>query len=210
MSTDFGILNVPVSRLGTLCVVSGPSGSGKTTLCRRLCSEGLAEFSISCTTRAPREGEVNGVDYHFLSDEEFISRVQNDEFFEWAHVHGNKYGTLKSEVLAKLELGIDVVLDIDVQGAEQVRACQDVAIARSYVDIFILPPSVAELDQRLKGRGTESEERYQLRMQNAVGEMNQWPKYQYTLVSGSQEEDYLRFKSLFVAERMRVSRLLSA
>lgn len=203
-------IEMPGKRLGVLLVVSGPSGSGKTTLCRRLRDEGEAEFSVSCTTRAPREGEVDGRDYHFLSEEEFQSRVQAGEFFEWARVHGNLYGTLRSAVSSKLERGIDVMLDIDVQGANLVRESGDELIQRCMVDIFILPPSVEELDRRLKGRGSESAEHHALRMKNALGEMEHWQKYQYVLVSGSHEADYAKIRSVLSGERLRVMRNLQS
>ena len=195
--------SVPRQRLGVLMVVSGPSGSGKTTLCRKLCDAGEAIFSISCTTRAPRPGEVDGKDYFFLSDEEFVQRIGRDEFFEHAHVHGRRYGSLKSYVTENLRRGIDVMMDIDVQGAAQVRACPDEIVQRCLVDVFILPPSGEELQQRLAGRGTESQEAVDLRLTNAIAEMTHWPEYDYTLVSSTREADYDRFKALLIAQRMR-------
>ena len=194
---------IPRQRLGVLMVVSGPSGSGKTTLCRKLCDAGEAIFSISCTTRAPRPGEVDGKDYFFLSDEEFVQRIGRDEFFEHAHVHGRRYGSLKSYVTENLRRGIDVMMDIDVQGAAQVRACPDEIVQRCLVDVFILPPSGEELQQRLAGRGTESQEAVDLRLTNAIAEMTHWPEYDYTLVSSTREADYDRFKALLIAQRMR-------
>lgn len=194
-------------RSGILFLVSGPSGSGKSTLCRRLESEGEAEFSVSCTTRPPREGEQDGRDYHFLDRAEFERRVEAGEFLEHAEVHGNCYGTLRSEVIGRLESGIDVVMDIDVQGAAQVRACEDGTIRRALVDLFVMPPDERELEARLRGRGTDSEEVIALRLKNAIEEMSHWPDYSYQLVSATREEDYAKFKSLLFAERMRVSRL---
>jgi guanylate kinase len=197
-------------RKGMLLVVSGPSGSGKTTMCRRLANAGEAHYSVSCTTRAARPGETNGLDYHFLSREDFLRKREAGEFLESAEVHGNLYGTLISEVTGYLEKGNDVVMDLDVQGATQVRACQDAIIRLSAVDLFVMPPSEEELLARLSGRGTDSAEVIALRMKNALGEISHWPEYAYRLLSGSQEEDYSRFKSLVVAERMRVSRLAEA
>lgn len=188
-------------------VVSGPSGSGKTTLCRRLADEGEAHYSVSCTTRAARPGETDGRDYHFLSREEFLGKREAGEFLESAEVHGNLYGTLISEVTGHLGEGKDVVMDLDVQGAAQVRACTDETIRLSAVDLFVMPTGETELLARLSGRGTDSEEVIALRMKNALGEMSHWQEYTYRLLSGSQEEDYSRFKSLVIAERMRVSRL---
>ena len=195
------------SRTGILLLVSGPSGSGKTTLCRRLADEQEAHYSSSCTTRDAREGEVDGIDYHFLSKEDFRARIAAGELLEHAEVHGNFYGTLKSEVLDHLEKGVDVVMDIDVQGAEQVRACADAMIQKALIDLFVMPPSEEELLARLTGRGTDAEDVIALRMKNALEEMEHWPKYSYRLLSSTREEDYLNFKSLILAERLRISRL---
>lgn len=194
-------------RSGILYLVSGPSGSGKSTLCRRLAAEGEAEFSVSCTTRPPRAGETQGKDYFFLSVGEFTGKAAAGDFLEHALVHGNHYGTLRSEVTGRLAAGTDVVMDIDVQGAAQVRACQDPAIRLALVDLFVMPPDEAELANRLRGRGTDSDEVIALRLQNAIGEMSHWPEYRYRLLSASPEEDFERFKSLLVGERLRVSRL---
>lgn len=194
-------------RTGILLLVSGPSGSGKSTLCRRLEDEGEASFSVSCTTRAPREGELDERDYYFLSKEEFLRRVEAGDFIEHAEVHGNHYGTLRSEVVERLKKGVDVVMDIDVQGAAQVRDCKDEVIQKSLVDLFVMPPSEKELAARLTSRGTDSEEVIALRLKNAIEEMSHWPKYRYRLVSATREEDYARFKALLIGERMRVSRL---
>ena len=146
------------ARYGMLLVVSGPSGSGKTTLCRRLADSGEVRYSISCTTRQPRPGEMSGLDYHFLSRADFESRLAAGDFLEHAEVHGNFYGSLKSEVLAHLEEGVDVVMDIDVQGAAQIRDCADPLIRRAMVDLFVMPPNEEELRRRLSGRNTDSEE----------------------------------------------------
>lgn len=194
-------------RTGILLVVSGPSGSGKTTLCRQLSDSGEARHSISCTTRSPRPGEVDGTDYHFLTREQFQQRLDAGDFLEHALVHGNLYGSLKSETLGYLRQGLDVVMDIDVQGAAQVRVCEDAEIRKSFVDLFVMPPSEEELEQRLSGRGTDSEETIALRMQNALEEMRHWQAYSYQLLSSTREEDYSKFLSLVSAERMRVSRL---
>jgi guanylate kinase len=195
------------TRTGILLVVSGPSGSGKTTLCRRLADEQAAHYSISCTTRPPRPGEVDGEDYHFLSIDEFQSRLAAGEFLEHALVHGNHYGTLRAEVMGYLAGGTDVVMDIDVQGAAQVRSCENPVIVRALVDLFVMPPSEYELHARLAGRGTDSVETIALRMTNALGEMRHWQEYTYRLLSSTREEDYMRFKALVTAEQLRVSRL---
>lgn len=194
------------ARTGILLLVSGPSGSGKTTLCKRLSHSGMARHSISCTTRSPRAGEEDGVHYHFVSLEEFEGKLAAGEFLESALVHGNRYGTLRSEVLGYLESGVDVVMDIDVQGAAQVRASGDEMIQASLVDLFVMPENDEELRKRLVGRGTDSEEVIALRLENALGEIAHWPEYSYRLLSRTPEEDYARFEALLVAERMRVAR----
>ncbi len=194
-------------RTGILLVVSGPSGSGKTTLCRRLADAKEARYSISCTTRAARPGEKNGRDYHFLSTDEFRRKLAAGEFLEHAEVHGNFYGSLKSEVISHLDVGTDVVMDIDVQGAEQVRACPDEEIRKAFVDLFVMPPSEEELRERLSGRGTDSDETIALRMTNALEEMRHWPHYTYRLVSSTRESDYANFTAVIAAERLRVARI---
>ena len=195
------------ARIGILLVVSGPSGSGKTTLCRKLANFGEVHYSISCTTRLPRAGEENGKDYHFLTKGEFAAKLENGDFLEHAVVHGNLYGSLRSEVISFLEAGVDVVMDIDVQGADQIRAVGDRKIQDSLVDLFVLPPSEDELYNRLSGRGTDSAETISLRMENALEEMRHWRRYSYRIVSSSKEEDYGQFQALVTAERLRVSRL---
>lgn len=195
------------ARTGMLLVVSGPSGSGKTTLCRKLADEGIASYSTSCTTRAPRPGERDGHDYHFLSREEFARRIEAGDFIEHAEVHGNFYGSLRSEVVDRLARGEDVVMDIDVQGAAQVRSCADPAIRRAMVDLFVMVSDEAELLARLSGRGTDSQEVIDLRMKNALEEMRHWREYGHVLLSATREEDYARIRALITAERMRVSRM---
>jgi len=197
-------------RTGILFVVSGPSGSGKTTLCRRLAEEGLASYSISCTTRAPRPGERDGVDYFFRTREDFERGVSQGEFIEHAEVHGNLYGTLKAQVLDKIAAGQDVVLDIDVQGAGQVRGCADPLIGGALVDLFVMPEGDEELRARLDGRGTDSAEVIGLRLVNALEEVAHWPEYRYRLLSTTREEDYASFRAVLLTERLKVSRLLAA
>ena len=188
--------------LGTLLIVSGPSGSGKTTLCRRAEADGLTAYSISCTTRAPRPGEQDGVDYHFLSPEVFAAKVAAGEFLEHATVHGNSYGTLKADIIDLLQQGKNVVMDIDVQGAASIRACEDAIIRRAYADIYIHVPS-AELEARLRGRQTDSEEVIQLRLRNAAAEDARQGEYQYALVSADREHDYSHFLALLTTLNMR-------
>ena len=190
-----------------LLVVSGPSGSGKTTLCRRLADAGEAHYSISCTTRNPRSGEIDGLDYHFLARSDFEARLAAGDFIEHAEVHGNFYGSLKSEVLTHLEAGRDVVMDIDVQGAAQIRACDDPVIRRAIVDLFVMPSNETELRNRLSGRGTDSDEVIALRMANALEEMTHWRSYTYLMLSSTREEDYSRFLALVTTERLRTARM---
>ena len=194
------------TRTGVLLLVSGPSGSGKTTLCRRLARDGEAHYSISCTTREAREGEVNARDYYFLSREEFEAEAGVGQFIEHAEVHGNLYGTLKSEVIEFLQRGDDVVIDIDVQGADQVRACEDPLVNASLVDLFVMPASEEDLRERLANRATDTEDVISLRLSNALEEMSHAGRYTYQLISGSKDDDYTRCRSLLVAERLRVSR----
>ena len=146
------------TRTGVLLLVSGPSGSGKTTLCRRLARDGEAHYSTSCTTREAREGEVNARDYYFISREKFEAEAGVGHFIEHAEVHGNLYGTLKSEVIEFLQRGDDVVIDIDVQGADQVRACEDPLVNASLVDLFVMPASEEDLRERLANRATDTED----------------------------------------------------
>ncbi len=165
---------------GPLIILSGPSGSGKSTVVRRLLDSFGARMrlSVSATTRPGRRGEVDGVDYHFWTRERFEEAKARDGFLEWAEVHGNCYGTLRSEVEPYLDRGIGVLLDIDVQGAEQVRArCPD------HVSIFVKPPSLEELERRLRGRGTESEEAIQRRLANARKELARAGEYQHQVVN---------------------------
>ena len=198
---------LPPVRSGILLVVSGPSGSGKTTLCRRLAAEGEARHSISCTTRPPREGERDGRDYHFLDPAAFAAQAAAGAFLEHATVHGHHYGTLLAPVLDALAAGTDIAMDIDVQGAAQIRASRHPAIRRATVDLFVMPPSEDELRARLAGRGTDSPEVIALRMRNALAEMACWPDYTYRLLSGTREQDYARLRAILTAERLRVSRL---
>ncbi len=198
----------PARRLGVLMVVSGPSGSGKTTLCRQLADMGEGVHSVSATTRAPRPGEVHGEHYFFFSEAEFNVRLQNGEFFEHARVHGNLYGTLKSQVKQNLERGVDVIMDIDVQGAALVRASDDEMIRRCHTDVFILPEDMDSLKERLSNRGTEAADTLELRLKNALTEIAHWQEYDYALVSGSRESDLERFRAILLTERMRVGRFL--
>lgn len=172
-----------------------------------MAESGEVHYSISCTTRSPRFGEVNGNDYHFLSKETFANKLTAGEFLEHAEVHGNLYGSLKSDVICFLQSGTDVVMDIDVQGAEQIRQCRAPEIKSAVVDLFVLPPSEEILYQRLSGRGTDSAETISLRMANAFEEMRHWKTYQYALISSTKDQDFSQGLALLHAERLRVSRI---
>jgi guanylate kinase len=188
-------------RTGILFVISAPSGAGKTTLCTALRQKPDFVWSVSCTTRSPRTGEIDGEDYHFLSREEFQRRLGAGEFLEHAEVHGNHYGTLKGPVLENLKNGIDVLLDIDTHGADNIRACGDAIILQALADVFIMPPELEELRRRLLRRGTETAEQVEIRMNNAAREMECWRDYRYTIISGSMEENIEKFRAVMRAER---------
>jgi len=172
--------------LGALVILSGPSGAGKSTVCGHLFPRlKQLQFSVSCTTRQPRTGEQDGVHYHFLSKEEFMRRVEAGDFLEWAEVHGNCYGTLISEVAPRIQAGNDVILDIDVQGHDKIVASigKHPEWAASLVTVFLCPPSREELERRLRGRGTDSEDAIRTRLGNALGEMQKWNTYDYVVVN---------------------------
>ena len=195
-----------ITRKGILCVVSGPSGSGKTTLCYAMRDLENCYYTVSCTTRAPRGDEVDGVDYHFLSEVEFAARLERGDFLEHANVFGRRYGTLKSEVIPNIDAGRDVVMDLDVQGAAQIRACEDPTICNSHIDVFILVP-MNELRERLAERATESTEQLAKRLDEAQVETASWNLYQYTIASEDREADRATLRSILTAERHRAHRL---
>ena len=163
---------------GRLFVISGPAGAGKTEIVKKLLEKHPdVKLSVSCTTRAPRPGEVNGVNYHFVSDEKFDQLVKEDAFYEWAHVHQNRYGTLKRTVQEELSRGNDLILEIDVQGCLQAMAQDD-----TVTGIFVCPPSRENLERRLRGRGTETEESIRVRLNNVAGEVATAYKYHYVII----------------------------
>jgi guanylate kinase len=201
-------MNRPVfRRQGILFVVSAPSGTGKSTLCANLRATPDFIYSVSCTTRAPRPGEENGVDYHFMSREHFLKLIETGEMLEYALVHGNYYGTPKATVKEALEQGTDVLLDIDVQGAAAIRKTGDPLVLGSLVDVFIMPPTIDELEKRLRKRGTETDEQVRSRLATARTEMKLWRLYKYTILSGSMEEDLQKFRAIMRAERYLSQRL---
>ena len=195
-------------RRGILFVVSAPSGAGKSTLLNALRPGADFVYSVSCTTRPPRPGEIDGEDYHFLAAEDFARKLAAGEFLESAEVHGNHYGTRRAAVIDQLAAGVDVLIDIDVQGAAQIRSDANAEIRASIADIFIMPPSLDELRHRLVKRGTETPAQIEMRMTNAATEMEAWRDYRYTLISGSVEEDLQKFRAIMRAERYLSRRMI--
>jgi guanylate kinase len=204
------MIELPVRSL--LVVVSAPSGGGKTTLCERL----LAEFdqmiySVSCTTRPPREGEIDGTDYFFITEEEFEQRAQAGEFVEHARVHGHRYGTLRRYIDRGFATGRDVLMDIDVQGAAQIRERLAALpphdpLRRGFVDIFIAPPSIEVLRKRLLLRGKDADAVIERRVQQAARELEQWRAYQYLIVNDRLDASYDALRAIIVAEHHRLLR----
>lgn len=198
----------PSNRL--LVVISAPSGAGKTTVCQQLLATHPEMLrAITCTTRKPRVGEQNGVDYHFLDAADFLRRVEAGNFLEHATVYGHSYGTLKSEVLEKLRAGRDVLLNVDVQGAATIRtkAAEDPELRQALVSVFLTPPSLAVLEERLRKRNTDAEEVIQRRLGVARQEIAQWKHFDYLLVSGTIPEDLRRMQVIVEAEKMRRERV---
>ena len=188
---------------GMLLVVSGPSGVGKGTIVKRIMeNDPSIVFSVSATTRAPREGEVNHRDYHFVTEAEYDELVAQDAFLEHAEVHGHRYGTLKSEVEKRIADGQNVLLDIDTQGALQVMEK-----APDAVSVFILPPSFQELERRLRGRQTETEADILRRLANARAEVKLLPRYTYALVNDDLDQACRTMEHIVRAEKQRTTRL---
>ena len=196
------------SRYGILFVISAPSGAGKTTLVDALRQTSEFVYSVSCTTRSPRTGEIDGEDYQFLSEADFVGRIKGGEFLEHAKVHGHYYGTLLQPVLANLKDGRDVLIDIDTQGAASIRNCDDPFIREALTDVFIMPPDLEELRRRLMKRGTETPEQIESRLATAGREMQLWRDYRYTIISRSVEEDLQKFRHIVGAERYLSRRLI--
>ena len=164
-------------------------------------------YAVSCTTREPRAGEVDREDYQFLSSKKFRARIKVGDFLEHACVHGDYYGTLREPVLTNLKNGIDVLIDIDTQGAAIIRNCDDATIRKALADVFILPPDVEELHRRLMRRGTETAQQINSRLTTARREMELWRDYRYTIISGLIEEDLERFRHIMAAESYLSRRL---
>ena len=189
-------------------MVSAPSGAGKTTLVERIRRTPNLFYSVSCTTRTPRAGEIDGQDYRFLSDADFRERVAKGDFVEHAQVHGDHYGTLREPIVTNLETGKDVLIDIDTQGAAVIRNCGDPLIRDALADVFIMPPDLEELRKRLLKRGTETAQQIDSRLATAGREMEHWRDYRYTIISGSVEEDLQRFRQIMAAESYLSRRLI--
>ena len=195
-------------RDGILFVVSAPSGAGKTTLVEAIRQTPNLFYSVSCTTRAPRGGEIDGEDYQFLPDTDFCVRIDAGDFLEHAQVHGDRYGTLREPVLSNLKNGIDVLIDIDTQGAATIRNCDDSFIRQALADVFIMPPDLEELRRRLMKRGTETGKQIDSRLATAAKEMERWHDYRYTIISRSVEEDLQKFRRIMSAESYLSRRLI--
>ena len=190
---------------GNIIILSAPSGTGKTTILKKVMPElGPISFSISHTTRSPRTGEQNGVDYHFVNKDEFLRLKDQGDFIEWAEVHGNYYGTSMPSILQLQAKGQDVVLDIDIQGARQVRTKLPKASS-----IFIIPPSWEEQEKRLRGRGTDDDETIKLRLNNAKEELSDIDLYDYVVVNDTIDEAAMMFKSIILTLRAKQRRLAS-
>lgn len=187
-------------RRGVMFVISSPSGAGKTTLCRRLIEEVAGvELSISATTRPARPGEADGVDYHFRTVEQFEKMIDRDEFFEWAKVFKNFYGTPRSEVEARLVAGMDVVFDVDWQGARALKTIRPGDV----VSVFILPPSLTQLRQRLEGRPGADEKSVQSRLDGAGQDILRWGEYDYAIVNDNLDTAFAELRAILYTERNR-------
>jgi guanylate kinase len=192
----------PTEGRGILFVVSSPSGGGKGTLIQRVLSKVPSlSYSVSFTTRAPRNGELDGREYFFVASEKFEEMVTAGEFLEWARVHGKLYGTLRQQVAREISEGRDIILEVDVQGAASVRA-----LMADSVSIFILPPSFEVLRQRLQARGTDSPEELDLRLRNAPTELQDYSAFQYVIINDDVDRAANEMTAIVQAERARLSR----
>ena len=198
------------SRYGILFVVSAPSGAGKSTLCAALRQTPDFVYSVSCTTRPARAGEIHAEDYLFLTEAEFLARVKAGDFLEHARVHEHYYGTLRKPVIENLQKGIDVLIDVDTQGAAAIRKSDNAFVRGALADVFIMPPNLDELRRRLIKRGTETPQQIDLRISTAAREMELWRDYRYTIISQSVEEDLQKFRHIARAERYLSRRLIQS
>ena len=191
-------------RRGLLIILSSPSGAGKSTLAKRLrLWDPTIRFSVSATTRPPRMGEQDGREYYFRSPDAFDAMVRNREMLEHAHVFGNRYGSPAAPVLSAMEAGADTLFDIDWQGGQQIR---NSALGKDVVSIFILPPSMAELERRLKDRGQDSPEVIAGRMEKSLSEVSHWAEYDYVLVNSDVDQCEAELRTILNAERLRRDR----
>jgi guanylate kinase len=187
---------------GQLLVISGPSGAGKGTVCKALLQQNDIWISVSATTRLPRSGEVEGVNYFFITKEEFLKSIDSDDFLEYAEVYGNFYGTPKSKVFQMLEQGKNVILEIDIQGALKIKSAYPEGIF-----IFILPPSMEELRTRITNRGSETPESLKTRLESAYDEISFASKYDYAVVNDKVDEAVRKIESIITAEKCRVFKI---
>ena len=191
-----------LNRKGLLLVVSGPSGAGKGTICKALLNKNdQIKLSVSATTRKPRNGEVHGVNYFFIEKEEFTKMIENGEFLEYAQIYDNFYGTPKAAIIECLEKGQDVILEIEMQGARQIKE-----VYPEGVFIFVLPPSLEELKSRIVGRGTETQEEIEKRFSCAFEEINQIVNYDYFIVNEDIEKSFSDVEAIICAEKNKVTR----
>jgi guanylate kinase len=192
-----------IARRGLMLVLSSPSGAGKTTLSRKLLeSDPGVELSISVTTRKQRPGEVDGRDYHFVDAARFDAMAENDELLEWAWVFGHRYGTPRAPVELTLAQGRDVLFDIDWQGTQQLRE----KTGRDLVSIFVLPPSIPDLERRLRTRAQDSDEVIHARMAKAADEMSHWAEYDYVVINTDIDHAFAEVQSILAAERLKRER----
>ncbi|MFN4113936.1 MAG: guanylate kinase [Sphingomonadaceae bacterium] len=196
-------LHTTLARRGLMFILSSPSGAGKTTISRMLLeADSEIRLSVSCTTRPIRPGEQDGVHYHFVSDADFDRMVEEDDFYEWAHVFGHRYGTPKARIRAALKEGHDFLFDIDWQGTQQLyqKDQQDV------VRVFLLPPSIDELRRRLEGRAQDSQDVINARMERARAEISHWDAYDYVVINDNVQACYGKVQQILSAERMKRQR----
>ncbi|WJY17741.1 guanylate kinase [Alteriqipengyuania flavescens] len=203
MAEHKALSHTDLARRGLMFILSSPSGAGKTTISRKLLETDEAiKLSVSVTTRPMRPGEKDGVHYYFADDAEFDRMVEEDDFYEWAHVFGHRYGTPKGRIRDALKHGQDFLFDIDWQGTQQLYQKDQ----QDTVSVFILPPSIAELRRRLEGRAQDSAEVIDARMERARAEISHWAEYDYVVINDDLDECYAKVREILHAERMKRTR----